>query len=195
MAIWMAVAAEAQTTFHASFAFAPLVTNLAALDHELEGYGFAPVGSPFLPSWGIHARATFPSGVLVGASMASSFASNRVEGVAAPTTTTWTRLGWFAGALVADRVTTELELGFGSLTQTVGSDVGGGALVYLGPTVHPRVGLLILEAPQHLEVQVGWLAEVPIGPAHRQPLWDEPFRRPVIHGASLALVTGLGVKR
>lgn len=177
------------------FAFEPVVASITASDAQLQAYGFAPVGSPFLPAWGVRARHRFDSGLTVGAGMMSAFASHRVDDNLVPTTTTWTRAGWALGHSTPGRLLVEAEAGFASLTHSVGSEVQGGALVYLGPYIHPRGGLVLLSAPQHIELQLGYLLQVPVGAAHQQVLWEEDFRRPVVHGGTLAVQMGLGVDR
>lgn len=195
LALLCAAAAAAPPATSIDFAFEPVISSITADDDRLSAYGFAPVGAPVLPSWGVRARHRFASGLTIGAGMVSGFASHRADGNPVPTTTTWTRSGWAVGYASPGRLLAEGEVGFASLTHTVGSDVQGGALVYLGPYVHPRGGLVLRSAPQHLELQAGYLLQVPVGSAHDQPLWEEDFRRPVVHGATLAVQIGLGVDR
>lgn len=72
-----------------------------------------------------------------------SYGLRVAPGSPAPTTSTLTEtmagvgyhfgLGFFAS----------LDAGFSAFTQSVSSSVDGGALVYMGPSLHPRVGWLI----------------------------------------------------
>lgn len=173
-----------------AYAFEPTLLTLRVNDRTLRDYGFTPVGSPLLLTHGVRGRLRYDDGVTVGMAMAMAFTARPGDPV--PTTTTFTRLAYTVGACIDDRWTVEGDVGFASLTHAVGSDVQGGALVYLGPWLQPRVGVIAVGAPAHLEVQLGYGVQVPVGVAHRNPLWEDPFRRRVVHGPALALVVGAG---
>jgi len=57
-----------------------------------------------------------------------------------PTSTTLTETTAGLGYRLPFGLFGSLDAGFSALTQSVGSTVDGGALVYLGPVVHPRIG-------------------------------------------------------
>lgn len=170
------------------------VVNTPANDAALEDYGFAPVRSVFLPWWGVRGRVRFDNDLVVGMAMRSSFARSDVASTPVPTTTTWTVMGPTVAWAAQSWLEVGGDLGFASLTHTVGSDRQGGALVYLGPYVEPRVSFVLLEAPQFIGLSLSYLTHLPVGPAHRQALWEEPFRRPVAHGLMIGLTTGVGVR-
>ena len=175
-----------------AFSFDPHFANLNAQDAALEGYGFAPVGGRFLPMYGVRGRLHHESGLVTGMVAEFGFGSQEADGNPVPTTTSWTKLASVVGVEADSGLGAELDIGFGSLTHTVGSAAQGGALLYLGPYVHPRLRYSILTAPSFLEVSVGWLVHVPVSTPHQQPLWEEPFSRGVIHGPSVAITVGMG---
>lgn len=51
----LAGAPESPTSMSLSFGFEPRFGTYAALDQRLTSYGYAPVGSAFLPTWGFGA--------------------------------------------------------------------------------------------------------------------------------------------
>ena len=166
-----------------------------ALDDELEAYGFAPVGSPALPHWGVRGRITFPGGIDVGVAMVSSFASRSADDNPVPTTTGWTRTGSLLGLRVHRVLRVGTQLGFASLTHSVGSTVQGGALVYLGPYVEPELKLVVLEAPQWVQLTVGLPIQLAPGRPHQQALWEEDFVRRWVVAPMVSLTTGPGWTR
>jgi len=161
-------------------------------DDELRDYGFAPVGTPLLPRWGVRGRLRYPGGWVVSVAMSSAFATHRDPVTPVPTTTSWTRMGAGVGRALAGPVGAGVQLGFGSLTHTVGSDVQGGALVYLGPYLAPELRLELFAAPQWLQLTVGLPVQLNPGPAHQQALWEEPFTRRVSVAGVLSVTTGPG---
>ena len=91
--------------------------------------------------------------------------------------------GWSLGA----GLDLSLSAGFGSSVLQVGSTQESGALIYLGPTVSPRVGWRLPIKHSFLRLSVGYVASVAPGQAHNQSLWEQDFRAPVTH----ALVVGV----
>lgn len=173
------------------FSFEPTFANLTANDAELADYGFAPVGGRFLPVYGVRGAFTYDSGLVIGMFASSGFGSTSEDGNPVPTTTNWTRIGYSIGwerrPLVASA-----DVGFSALTHSVGSTVQGGALVYLGPLVHPQVSVVLLDAPSRVSLAAGWLVQIPLSQPHQQPLWEEPFDRTLVHGPSVAVQVGMG---
>ena len=174
-----------------AYSFEPSVLSLRDHDAALEEHGFAPVRSPLLLTHGVRGRVRYDGGFTLGLSMAMAFTAS--EGDPVPTTTSLTRLAYTVGVCVDDRWTFETDVGFASLSHTVGSAIQGGALVYLGPWLQPRAGVITLPTPAHLELQLGYALHLPVGAAHQQPLWEEPFTRRLVHGPTLSLVTGFGI--
>ena len=84
------------------------------------------------------------------------------------------------------------DLGFGAVSASVGSPVQGGALVYLGPYLQPRLSWRIVDGPSVVELGAGWMLHTPLGAAHDNPLWEEPFRRALLQGPTVAIHSGLG---
>lgn len=173
-----------------AFTVEPHLATVTQSDEALEDYGFAPVGSPLLPTWGLRARIDHPSGLTVGAAMSYGFTLSRAEATPVPTTTTAARLGSHLGYRPTAWLEVGGDLGFAALTHQVGSEVQGGALTYLGPYAAPRATARLLDGPATLEVALGWSLHLPLGPAHRQPLWEEGFSRTLIHGPLAALQLG-----
>lgn len=175
-----------------SFAFEPRFGGYRALDEQLRAYRFAPVGSPAQLAWGLRGRMRLRRGLYVGMAMTYGFRQADHASTPVPTTTTlidtavgagyWARMGLFAG----------LDVGFASLSHSVGSDKEGGALVYLGPSIHPRVGWAFVGRGPMVAITVGYNLHVPVGPAHTQPLWEASFERPVVHAFTVGLESGFG---
>lgn len=184
-----AVAAPAAAVL---FSFEPHFANLNANDAELADYGFAPVGGRFLPVYGVRGSFTYDSGLVVGMFAASGFGSAQDDATPVPTTTTWTKIGYTLGWAGWGPLVASADLGFGALTHTVGSTAQGGALLYLGPFLHPHLAVVPLSAPARLSVSAGWLMQLPLSEPHQQPLWEEDFSRPLVHGPTIAINVGMG---
>ena len=167
--------------------FEPRVLTITGSDDALEDYGFAPVRSPFLPTWGLRGRIDADTG------WTTTFRYARTNPV--PTTTSQVLLGFGPGHTVGPRGHLGAVFGFGSLGHTVGSTRQGGALTYLGPYLEPRASYRAIDGPAVLELSVAALAHLPVGPAHRQAFWEEDFRRPLIGGLSIGLHAGPTVGR
>jgi len=177
-----------------SFGFEPRVGGYASLDQRLTAYGFSPVGTAFLPAFGLRGRAFFANGLMVGLSMTYGVGTGRE---ALPTTTTLTETTAGIGYRLPSGVFASLDAGFSFLTQTVASRTGGGALLYPGPVVHPRIGW----AWQFFEpfgwfiaASVGLSVHLPVGAPHRNPLWEESFQRGALPALTIGLESGLGLE-
>ena len=178
-----------------SFGFEPRVGAYASQDPEFEAHGYAPVGSAVLPAWGLRGRLFFDSGLF--AQLTMSYGLRVAPGTPAPTTVTLIdttaglgyRFPW--GGFAA------LDVGFEAMTVAVSSALDGGALVYLGPSVHPRIGWLA-----QVTEPLGWFVAItaglnlhlPVGRPHANPLWEHPFRQSVIPAFTLGLESGFGLK-
>ena len=182
----------AVTAIGVTFAFEPRFGNYAALDDDLRAYGFTPVDSAFHPAFGLRGRMRLRNGVYVGMSMTYGFRLIEDPANVVPTTSTlldsgvgvgyWSKLGLFGG----------LDLGFGSLSQSVGSTIEGGALVYLGPYLHPRIGYAFVGRGPMVAVTVGYNLQLPVGSAHEQALWEASFARPQVHAFTVGIESGFG---
>jgi hypothetical protein len=193
-----AASASASPAMTVSAAFEPRLGSYDALDDGLAAYGFAPVGSPFLPVWGLRGRAFFD-----GDGLFATFAMNAGVRVstsslgAAPTVQNLSEFMGGVGYRLDSGLFAELQGGFASHTMTVASATDGGALVSLGPALHPRVGYAIqLFEPYGwvVAVVVGAHLHLPIGAPHQNPLWEEPFSRGAIGALTIGIESGLGLQ-
>lgn len=179
-----------------SFAFEPRIGSYRALDPKLRTYGFARVGSPYLTAFGLRGRTWLPNGFLVELAMTYGIGVADAErGVGAPTVSTLIDSGAGVGYMAPFGLFASMGAGFGVLTQSVGSTSEGGALVYRAPFIHPRVGYAIMRSAWFGAVTAGFVLHAPVGPAHEQPLWEEPFRRPTIHAFTIGIESGFGWSR
>lgn len=177
-----------------SFGFEPRLGNYQALDDELTAYGFAPVGAPALLTWGLRGRAFFGSGLFMTMTMSYAFGMNEDASTPAPTTTSLIDAGAGVGYRLPVNLFASLNAGFSVLTHSVGSQLEGGALVYMGPSLHPRLGYIFSGGKpfgSFLAASVGYALHLPLGVAHRIPLWEEPFERRAVHALTLGIESGL----
>lgn len=176
------------------YAFEPQLLTLGQSDEALVDYGFTPVGSGFVPAHSVRGALELDGGTRVGLSMATAFGLRRDERSAVPTTLQLTRIGAHVGRAVTARVRLGGDLGFATVTHSVGSEVQGGGLAYLGPYGQPRLAVRLVDHTAVVELAAGWTVHVPLGPAHSNPLWEEPFTRPVIHGPLVSVQVGFGTR-
>ncbi|MFT4977676.1 MAG: hypothetical protein ACI8S6_003583 [Myxococcota bacterium] len=177
-----------------SFAFEPRLGTYTASDDLLLDYGFTPVGSPLLPAWGLRGRAFFEPGTFLAMSVTTGIAV--AEGSIVPTVSTLTESTAGVGFRGRSGVMVSLNAGFSVLSQSVGSDVDGGALVYMGPVLHPRFGWSRqLGEPfgSFLALVVGGTLQLPVGDPHSNPLWEEPFGRRTISALTIGVESGVGL--
>jgi len=190
--IFLCGLAQASPRSAVAFSFDPHFANLTAHDEALRAYGFAPVGRRFLPMYGVRGRFFYDSGVSVGLVAEFGFGSQSAADNPVPTTTSWTKIGSIVGWSPGPPLQLEADIGFGALSHSIGSTEQGGALLYLGPYIHPRLTVIPVWSPTFLELGVGWLLQLPLSPPHQQPLWEEPFRHRVVQGPSVAITVGMG---
>ena len=107
-----------------------------------------------------------------------------------PTTTHLVTMGGLLGYALYGGTAVEAEVGFASQAVTVGSERQGGALVYLGPYLHPRLTYTVSPREPFLQVSLGYYLHVPVGAAHSNPLWEDSFDVPVIHAGTLSVEIG-----
>jgi len=176
--------------FSLGFGIEPRLGNYASVDPTLSEYGFNEVGSPLLLTYGLRGRVWLHSGWIVGAATNFAFASRQRGDNPVPTTTTAIETVFTGGHQLGAGFDATLDAGFGSHAMTVGSLVQGGALVYLGPTVAPRIGYVPPTKSAFLRVSLGYWALFPIGAAHEQPLWGDSFRQVPIHAFVIGLESG-----
>ena len=192
IASWLALAPAKESPLaggSVSFAFEPRIGSYAALDPKLRAYDFAPVRSPYLTAFGVRGRAWLPSGLLL--EMAMTYGIGVADG-RVPTVTTLIDTGVGVGYMAPFGLFASMGVGFGVLTQSVGSTSEGGALIYRAPFVHPRVGYALMRSAWFGAVSAGFVLHAPVGPAHQQPLWEAPFRRPTIHAFTIGIESGFG---
>lgn len=189
-----AARAQAAPGMSLSFGFEPRVGTYAADDAQLADYGFAPVGSALLPAWGLRGRAFVTERLFVG--LAMTYGLRVAEGPVAPTTVTLTETALGAGYRFPWGGFASVDVGFAAQTTTLASRTDGGALVQLGPVVHPRVGWARqFTAPfgWFLAVSAGVNLHFPLGAPHSNPLWEASFRRAVQPALTLGIESGLGL--
>lgn len=184
------VAAAAAGRASIAFNFEPMFTNIDQNDETLRAYGFQPVGTPLLLTYGLRARFESPGGWFLGGAISYGFALSQDEGSPVPTTTSLVTMAMTGGRrLTSWGLYASMDVGFDALTHAVGSDLQGGALVYLGPMVHPRLVYNPLSEP-FLEFGLGYHVHMPLGAAHDVPLWEDGFGRTLIHGITLSVRSG-----
>lgn len=186
--------ASATPSMSLSFGFEPRVGAYAAQDQELSAYGFAPVASAFLPVWGLRGRLYFASGLF--GQLAMSYGLRVAPGDPSPTTISLTETTVGAGYRLPMGLFASLDLGFTAHTLSLGSLSDGGALVYLGPSIHPRVGWAKqLSGPlgSFLAVSLGVNVQFPLGSPHTNPLWEESFARAALPALTLGVESGFGL--
>ena len=193
LAVW-ATLAWARPDAAVSYAFEAQFLDLRRHDEALAEYGFSPVGSPFLPTHSVRGVLEWPSGLTAGLAMSTAFTTHRADGAVVPTTTTSTQSTAVLGASPGEIVRLTVDLGLGTVVHSVGSEVQGGALTYLGPLAQPRVAARLFDRQAVVELAAGWTLLRPVGRAHRNPLWEEPFARSLFHGPFIAVQSGMGTK-
>ena len=177
-----------------TFAFEPRIGTYANLDSRLESYGFAPVRSALLPTWGLRGRAFLTPNLFAGLSMSYGVRSSAGD---LPTTTTFTESTASIGYRTSLGVFASLDAGYAVMTNSVASRTGGGAMVYGGPSAHPRLGFcaqLFEPFGWFVAITAGANLHLPVGPAHSNPLWEEGFRRSAISSVTVAIESGLGYR-
>lgn len=173
--------------------FEPRLLTITGSDDVLGDYGFGPVRSPFLPTWGLRGRVDQQSGWTTTMAMSYGIAVRGTDGNPVPTVTHQVLVGAGPGHTIGSRGHFGAVVGFGTLGHSVGSSVQGGALTYLGPYVEPRGSFRVVDGPGVLELSAAVLAHFPTGKPHSQSLWEEDFRQPVIGGVSFSIHAGPGV--
>jgi hypothetical protein len=197
-ALVTASSASAAPAMSVSAAFEPRLGSYDALDDGLSAYGFAPVGSPFLPVWGLRGRAFFDgNGLFATFAMNAGVRVSTSPKVASPTVQNLSEFMGGVGYRLDSGLFAEIQGGFASHTMTVASSTDGGALVSLGPALHPRIGYSIqLFEPYgwFVAVVVGAHLHVPLGAPHQNPLWEEPFSRGAIGALTIGIESGFGLQ-
>ncbi len=170
---------------------APRLGSYRHNDSTLRAYGFNPVETPLLLTYGLRGRAFFESWVL-GLTMLYGFGLSEDADISVvPTVSTELSFGASAGwRTPLDGLLVEADAAFRSLTLTVGSEAQGGALVYLGPALGLRLTYVVVTESPYLAVSAGYSAHVDLGAAHDNILWEDPFDRPGTHGGTLQLELG-----
>lgn len=181
----------------ASFGVEPRLGTYRQGDERLVEYGFAPIASPLMVTWGLRARFSFGGDVYLPLIMTYAFSSTSADENPVPTTSTLIESGAGVGYKTSRGMFVEGVAGFGVLSHTVGSPIEGGALVYMGPTIHPRVGYmwsLDRQTSPMFAVSVGYALHLAPGSAHQNPLWEEPFDRVATHALTLGFESGLQLR-
>lgn len=159
----------------------------------LREYGFEPVTSRFVPSYGLRAKFWLADEWRLGGTMVYGFSLSDGDTSEVPTTTSFLGMMFSTERHISHGVAAGIDTGFALIQHTVGSADQGGALLYAGPMVQPRVAWSATFESFLVEPSVGYQFQFPIGPAHDNPLWEESFRRAVVHGVVASV--SLGVKR
>ncbi len=173
--------------------FEPRALTITGSDDTLDAYGFAPVRTPFIPTWGLRGRVDQESGWTTTMAMSYGIAVRRQDGNPVPTTTNQVLVGFGPGHRLGSRGHIGAVVGFASLGHTIGSPVQGGALTYLGPYVEPRGSFRIVDGPSVIELSAAVLTHLPVGRPHSQSLWEDDFRRRVVGGLSVSIHMGPAV--
>jgi len=195
LALLSPAAIAAEPAMSLTFAFEPRFGSYAALDDALLAYDFTPVEGPALPAWGLRGRAFFEGGSFL--QLAMTYGIRVSDAGAIPTVTTLTETTGGAGYRHRSGAMASLDAGFSVLSQAVASNLEGGALVYMGPVVHPRIGWFTqLGAPfgSALAVVLGGSIQRPVGAAHSIPLWEEDFERRTVTALTLGVESGVGLQ-
>lgn len=193
LALLLSAAHAAGPSAAVVYAFEVQAQDLGRNDTQFESYGFAPVGGLPLFTNGVRGALTWDSGLTVGLGMRAATSSRGRDAVVPTflqsTTTSAEVSGRIVGPLRAGG-----DIGFQATSMAVGSTVQGGALVYLGPFVQPRVTVRLVDGPGVVELAAGWFLHVPLGDAHDNALWEEPFDRTLFQGPTIAVHSGFGTR-
>ena len=173
-----------------AFSLEPRLANFRQNDDRLAEYGFQPVGSAFLPAYGLSALFWTGGGWRLGGAMHYGFRLSNGESSEVPTTTTSVTMAYTIGRDLGHGFAIDGNVGFASLTHTIGSRQQGGSLVYLGPFIQPTIAWRIPVDFSHVEFSAGYLLHFPIGDAHDNPLWEAEFARSIVHGLVIGLDMG-----
>ena len=176
--------------FSIAFAFEPRVRSHGAINPKLRTYGFAPTGSPLLITYGLRARAWTRRGWILGGAMSYGFARRDDEGNPVPTTISLIETTFEGGHQLGAGFDALLGVGFSVTSMSVGSSAMGGALVYMGPVIQPRVGWTAPLEHAFLRLSVGYELALPVGAPHDQALWEASFRQVPIHGFVVGIESG-----
>lgn len=176
----------------ASVTYAPelLALDLGRLDDPLVDYGFTPVGPLPLLAQGVRGTLTFGD-LWLGLNMRTA-TSVRGDEAAVPTVVNASWTGIYGAWTVVSMLRVGGDVGVAAQAASVGSTVQGGALVYVGPFVQPRITWRVLDGPGIVDVSGGWMLHTPLGSAHDNPLWEESFDRRLIQGLTLSVEVGVG---
>ena len=74
-----------------------ILFNLNSIDESLDAYGFTPLDTPLLISWGIKARFYEKSGLSYGAKVTYGNQTSTSDEYQVPTYTAFTKMGYFMG--------------------------------------------------------------------------------------------------
>ncbi|MFT5681675.1 MAG: hypothetical protein ACI8RZ_002581 [Myxococcota bacterium] len=176
-----------------TFGFEPRFGNYTALNDTLLDYDFTPVESAFLPAWGLRGRVFLAGGPFISMSMTYGLAV--AEG-AIPTVSTLIESTGGAGYRHDSGWMVSMDAGLSVLSQSVASSTDGGALIYMGPVIHPRIGWSRqFGEPMGslLAIVVGGTLHRPVGSVHSIPLWEESFDRNLIGALTIGIESGVGL--
>ena len=183
------------TGFSLGFAFEPRVGSFRALDDRLRDYGFVPVRSPVLLTYGLRGRVWTEGGWVFGGAMSYGFAKRDSSENPVPTTMTRIESMVSAGHQLGAGFDATLDAGFTVHSMSVGSTDQGGALVYMGPAIQPRVGWVPPLRGSFLRLAVGYSIMFPVNRPHDQVLWEEEFRQMPIHAFLFGVESGIQLFR
>lgn len=170
---------------------APTLGSYQYNDGAMRRYGFNPVGTPFMLHYGMRGR-VFMERWVFGLTMLYGLGlREETTRSAVPTVSTEMSFGFSGGWRTPFRgLLVEVDGAFRSLSVTMGSEVQGGALVYLGPALGLRLTYIIAHQSPFVAFSAGYTGHFNLGKAHDNALWEEPFERPGTHTATLQIEFG-----
>lgn len=183
------------TGFSLGFAFEPRLGSYRALDDRLRGYGFGPVRSPVFLTYGLRGRVWTGRGWVFGGAMSYGFARRDAGENPVPTTMTRIETMALAGHQLGAGFDATVDVGFSVHSMSVGSTDQGGALVYMGPALQPRLGWVPPIRGSFLRLAVGYSVMFPVNQPHDQVLWEEGFRQMPIHAFLFGIESGIQLYR
>ncbi len=177
--------------FSLGFAFEPRIGSYRALDGRLRDYGFVPMRSLVFLTYGLRGRFWTSKGWIAGGSMSYGFAKRESADNPVPTTMTRIETSISGGHQLGAGFDATLDAGFAVHSLSVGSTDQGGALVYMGPVLQPRVGWVPPIPVSFVRLAVGYSIMLPVNRPHQQVLWEEEFRQMPIHSFLFGIESGI----
>lgn len=166
--------------FSISFAFEPRLGTYGARNERLTSYGYVPV-SPLLLTYGLRGRVYGRRGWIFGGAMSYGVSVNELAENPVPSVLSRVESAFSIGHQLGAGFELNVDVAFAVQNFTVGSSVGGGALLDLGPAIIPRVAWAPRRLPPYVRLNIGYALSVAVAPPHTNPLWEESFRQALQH--------------